>query len=119
MNLADFKNLPLHGGFLLLGVKVADGPMVDAIGRLALAKTHIVGSTLEIELGCSIPDPDEISISLYHEVLEAATVAALSPPRSVWDLNEAGFEAAAHDYHQRLGIATPDTLNQMLAEFGF
>jgi hypothetical protein len=119
MNLADFQNLPLHGGFLLLRVTVSDVPMVDAMGRLALAKTHIVGSTLEIELGCSMPDPDEISISLYHEVLEAAAVAAPSPPSSVWELNEAGFESAACDYHQRLGFATPDTLNQMLAEFGF
>jgi hypothetical protein len=56
---------------------------------------------------------------LYHEVLEAATVAALSPPRSVWELNEAGFESAAQEYHQRLGMATPESLNQMLAEFGF
>jgi hypothetical protein len=119
MNLADFQNLRLHGGFLLLRVSVSAEPMVDAMGRLALAKTHIVGSTLEIELGCSMPDPNEISISLYHEVLEAATVAAASPPRSVWELNEADFEAAAREYHQRLGKATPHTINQMLAEFGF
>ena len=119
MNLAEFQNLPLHGGFRLLRVTVSEEPMVDAIGRLALAKTHVVGSTLEIEIACSMPDPDEISISLYHEVLEAATVAAPSPPASVWDLNEAGFELAARAYHQRLGMATPDTLNQMLADFGF
>lgn len=119
MNLADFQNLPLHGGFLILRVTVTDEPMVDAMGRLALAKTSIVDATLEIELACSTRDPTEISISLYHEVLEAATVAALSPPRSVWELNEAGFESAAQEYHQRLGMATPGTLNQMLAEFGF
>ena len=119
MNLADFQNLPLHGGFLLLRVSLTDEPMVDAMGRLALAKTRIIGSTMEIELGCSMPDPHEISISLYHEVLEAATVAAALPPRSVWELNETGFETAAQAYHQRLGMASPRNLNQMLEEFGF
>lgn len=119
MNFDNFNNLPLRGGFTLLRVSIADEPMVDAMGRLALATTHIIGYNLEIELGCSMPDPDEISISLYHEVLEAVTVAAISPPRSVWELNEAGFESAAREYHQRLGIASPDNLNQMLEDFGF
>lgn len=119
MNLADFQNLPLRGGFLLLSVTLDDEPMVDAMGRLALAKTTIIGCTMEIALGCSTPDPAEISISLYHEVLEAATVAALEPPESVWELNEAGFEAAAQDCHRRLGMASPANLNQMLEEFGF
>ncbi len=119
MNLDAFQNLPLHGGFLLLRVSITDKPMVDAMGRLALATTHIVGATMKIDLGCSAPDTDEISISLYHEVLEAATVASPSPPPSVWELNEAGFEAAACDHHRRLGMASPGTLNQMLEEFGF
>ena len=119
MNLADFQNVSLRGGFLLLGVTVADEPMVDAMGRLALAKTSIIGSTMEIALGCAMPDPVEISISSYHEVLEAATIAAAEPQKSVWELNEAGFETAAQDCHRRLGMASPDNLNQMLEEFGF
>lgn len=119
MNLNDFIELPLRGGFLLLRVVINSEPMVDAVGRLALARTVIVGSTLEIELGGSDPDPNEISVSLYHEVLEAAAVAASQPPTSVSELNEAGFEAAARSCHQRLGVASPATLNQMLEEFGF
>ena len=58
-------------------------------------------------------------MSLYHEVLEAAAVAAMQPPAAVCDLNEAGFEAAARDCHRRLGMASPAALNEMLAEFGF
>jgi hypothetical protein len=119
MNLDDFIQLPLRGGFLLLKVSLTDNPMVDALGRLAVARTIIIGSTLEIEIGCSAPDPNEISISLYHEVLEAAAVAAPRPPSAVCELNEAGFEAAAQDCHRRLGMASPRTINQMLEEFGF
>ena len=93
--------------------------MVDAMGRVALARTIIVGITLEIELGASNPDPAEISISIYLEVLEAAALAAVHPPASVCELNEAGFEAAAQSCHLRLGMATPTSLNRMLGEFGF
>ena len=37
----------------------------------------------------------ELSISLYHEILEAATVASLHPPDSVMEFNEGDFERAA------------------------
>ncbi len=111
--------LPLRGGFLLVRVVLASGPMTDVLGRVALARTTITGSNLEIELAGASAEAAEFSISLYHEVLEAAAVAALHPPPAVCDLNEAGFEAAALDCHQRLGPASPEFLNQMLAEFGF
>jgi hypothetical protein len=52
-------------------------------------------------------------------VLEAATVAADQPPSKVLDFNEGHFEEAAQLAHQRWGIASPVTLNQCLAEFGF
>jgi hypothetical protein len=45
MNLDAFQQLPLRGGFLLLRVTMTSEPMVDAMGRLALAKTSIVGFT--------------------------------------------------------------------------
>jgi hypothetical protein len=64
-------------------------------------------------------DEHELSISLYHEVLEAATLAAEHPPASVLDFNEGDFERAAQDAHARRGVASPETLNQMLEEFGF
>jgi hypothetical protein len=64
-------------------------------------------------------DESELSISLYHEVLEAATVAAENPPESVVEFNEGDFEAAARSAHRRYGIASPRTLNEMLENFGF
>jgi hypothetical protein len=69
MHLEDFKNLPLRGGFRLLRVVMSGRPMIDAMGRLALAKTTIVGNTLELELCTSNSDPAEISVSIYHEIL--------------------------------------------------
>ena len=119
MTFDAFDYLPLRGGFLLLEISLREEPMFDAIGRPALAKTSIVGTNLKIELAASTSDPRQISISIYHEVLEAVAVAALSPPAAVCELNEAGFEAAALSAHERFGMATPDSLNQMLADFGF
>ena len=119
MSFEAFEYLPLRGGLLLLEITVQETPMFDAIGRPALAKTSIVGTNLKIELAASTPDPEQISISIYHEVLEAAAVAALVPPAAVYELNEAGFEAAALNAQARFGMATPDSLNQMLADFGF
>ncbi len=57
---------------------------------------------------------DEISISLYYEGLEAATVATVSPPAGVAMFNEADFERAARDAHAELGPATAENLERML-----
>jgi hypothetical protein len=119
MDLSEFQNLPLRGGFLLLRLSWSDGPIVDAMGRSAVARTTIIGSNLDIELGALNHDPDQLSISIYHEVLEAAAVAALHAPGKVCELNEAGFEAAALDCHRRIGRASAAGVNQMLAEYGF
>ena len=119
MQLDQFQALPLQGGFLLLRVILSEEPMTDAIGRTALACTVIIGSTLEITLCRSNLTPSDISISLYHEVLEAASVAALHPPVSVCEMNEADFEAAAQQAFARLGHATPASLNKLLVEFNF
>ena len=52
-------------------------------------------------------------------MLEAATVAAESPPASVLEFNEGAFEQAAQVAHARWGLSTPESLNRMLADFGF
>lgn len=119
MDLRDFQNLPLRGGFLLLNVNIISEPMVDAMGRAALARTSIIGSTLQIDICGSLPDSHAISISLYHEILEGAAVAAPLPPAAVCEMNEGDFEKAAIDSHRRFGKATPITVNQMLESFGF
>ena len=86
--------------------------------RAAVAQTIIRGQRFHIYLRADL-DERELSISLYHEVLEAATVAAEFPPDAVLELNEAGFEAAAQKAHSEWGVASAETLNRLLAEFGF
>lgn len=119
MSLEAFEFQPLRGGFLLIKIVINAEPMHDAMGRVALARTTIIRRNITIELAASTSDADEISISIYHEVLESATVAALSPPAAVCELNEAGFEVAAKEAHALHGAATPETLNRMLESFGF
>lgn len=118
LDLVPFQNLALRGGFLLVEVGLTAQPLLDPIERAATAQTLIRGSRFHILLRADL-DERELSVSLYHEVLEAATVAADPPPESVLEFNEGHFERAAQSAHERLGVASPKTLNQLLAEFGF
>ena len=118
LDLAPFQNLALRGGFRLVEVQLTAKPLLDPIGRAATAQTVIRGGAFHVFLRADL-DGHELSVSLYHEVLEAATVAADQPPSKVMHFNEGHFEEAAQWAHQRWGIASPVTLNQFLAEFGF
>ncbi len=118
MDLESFKSLRLPGGVILLGIELEEAPMVDAIGRPALAKAVIEGNTVAVALAAG-QAPAEMSISIYHELLEALTVALAAPPASVCDFNEAGFEDAAREAHRRFGLASPSTVLTFLHDFGF
>jgi hypothetical protein len=118
LDLAPFQNLPLRGSFVLVEVQLAAQPLLDPLERAASAQTVIRGTRLHIFLRADL-DEAELSISLYHEVLEAATVATEHPPAAVSEFNEGDFERAAKQAHARLGVASPENLNRMLAEFGF
>jgi hypothetical protein len=113
-----FRGLPLPGGFVLTGIALVEGRMLDPIGRPALARTTIQGRELSIALDAA-QSADELSISIYHELLEGLTVAFPQPPLSVLELTEAGFERAAHEAHARFGVATPASVLAFLASFGF
>jgi len=58
-------------------------------------------------------------VTLYHEILEAMTVACAHAPSSVKDFNEGDFERAGYEAHERLGPVTPESLNRMLQFYGF
>lgn len=118
LDLATLQNLVLHGGFLLTEIRLTSQFLLDPLGRPATAQTVICGSRFNISLRDDLSET-ELSVSLYHEVLEAATVAAAHPPESVMEFNEGDFERAAQSAHTRLGVASAERLNQMLAEFGF
>ena len=118
LDLVPFQNLRLRGGFVLAKVWLTAEPLLDPIERSAAAQTIIRGKAFEIFLRADL-DERELSISLYHEVLEAVTVASDLPPEKVLDLNEGDFEQAAQSAHERFGVASPAGLNRFLAEFGF
>jgi hypothetical protein len=118
LDLVPFQNLGLRGGFVIAEVQLTAKPLLDPLERAATAQTIIRGNRFHIFLRADM-DEQEISVSLYHEVLEAATLAAQNPPEAVMDLNEAGFEQAAQQAHRCMGVASPASLNQLLEQFGF
>ena len=113
-----FQNLKLHGGFIIVGIEFTAEPLVDALEREAIAKTKIVGKKFELLVQNALSQ-EELSITLYHEVLEAATMPCFDPPDSVIEFNEGDFEREAHAMHAKLGEASPENLNRMLQSFGF
>jgi hypothetical protein len=118
LDLAPFQNLPLRGGFTLVEAHLSAVALLDPLERPATAQTIIRGLRFHILLRAGLNDRD-MSVSLYHEVLEAATLAAEDPPDVVAEYNEGAFETAAQAAHTKLGPASPQTLNEMLVEFGF
>ena len=118
MDLTPFAQLELLGGFIILRVEVSDEPMIDAIGREALARTSIIGREFEITL-CPSLFGKELSVTLYHEVLEASAVASDDPPEALIEFNERDFDTAAYAAHDQFGPASPATLNLMLRSYGF
>jgi len=117
-NLPTFRDLALPGGFILSGIALVPGPMIDPIGRSALARTVIEGHRIAIVLDEAQP-PDEQSISIYHEVLEGLTVAVAAPPAEVVDFCEGDFEREAKLALQRFGVATPEAVIAFLTAFDF
>lgn len=118
IDLGTFKNLQLRGGFRIVRLEIAGEPLVDALGRQAIARTAIIGCEFHITIRSGLTD-EELSVTLYHEILEAMTVASDNPPESVRMLNEGDFERAAYDTHNKLGDASPVSIDRMLQSYGF
>lgn len=115
---ASFKNFRLHGGFVIADLQFTDAPMLDALEREAVAQTRIIGREFRLLIQGGLSDHEQ-SISLYHEILEAATVGSWPSPASVMEFNEGDFEKAAQTAHEKWGDATPENLNRMLQSYGF
>lgn len=99
-------------------IELTDGPIVDAIGRDAIAQTSVIARNFRLLMRSGL-SAEELSITLYHEILEAASVAVSNPPPTIMDFNEADFERAAQDAHKRWGNASPANLNLLLQFHGF
>jgi hypothetical protein len=115
---ASFENLRLRGGFVIVRVEFINAPMVDALEREAIAQTRIVGRNFYLLIRAGLNER-ELSVSLYHEILEATAVASLHPPDTVMEFNEGDFERAAQATHAEWGNASPENLNRMLQSYGF
>lgn len=115
---ATFKDFRLHGGFVIVSIEFTHEPMRDALEREAIAQARIVGGRFHLLIQTGLSDR-ELSISLYHEILEAATVGSWPPPDSVMEFNEGDFERAAQAAHAKWGDASPENLNRMLQSYGF
>jgi hypothetical protein len=113
-----FEGLRLRGGFVIVEIVLSEKPMVDALGREAIARTAIIGREFHLAIQAGLGDK-EISVTLYHEILEAMTVASPDPPASVMEFNEGDFERAGYEAHERFGPASPASLDGMLQSYGF
>lgn len=118
IDLTKFRDARLWGGFVITEVAFREEALTDALGRDALAQTRIVGMKFDVSLRVGMPD-EEVSISLYHEVLEAAAIAAPNPPESVLEFNEGDFEREALMAQKKWGQVSIENLNRMLQSFGF
>jgi hypothetical protein len=118
IDIRQFKNLRLHGGFIVKDIELTNAPIVDAIGREAIAQTSAIAREFRLRIRAGLSEA-ELSVTLYHEILEAASVAIASSPANVMDFNEADFERAAREAHERWGNASPANLNLLLQFHGF
>lgn len=118
IDLSAFQNLELRGGFRIVRVEIANEPLVDAIGREAVARTRINGRNFDLLIRAGLSQR-ELSVTLYHEILEAATVAVENPPDAVRELNEGDFDRAAYQAHEQFGQVSPLNLDRMLQLYGF
>ena len=118
IDINSFKNLRLLSGFVIVEIEFTPEPLVDALGRDAIAQTRIVGREFHLLIRSDLPE-EELSVTLYHEVLEAASVGSANPPASVMDFNEGDFEQAARAAHARWGSASAHNLNRLLQFYKF
>jgi hypothetical protein len=63
--------------------------------------------------------PEEQSITIYHEVIEVASLQAKRPPPMVLDLSEQEIDLLAKMAHEQYGLATVGSLNQLLRDLRF
>ena len=119
IDLSAFRNLPLRGNFTIIRLELTDEPIADAIGREARARTRIVGRGFDLLIRAGLSQL-ELSVTLYHEILEAAKAAIENPPAAVRELNEGDFDSEpAYQAHEQFGEVSPQNLDLMLQLYGF
>ena len=122
MHMSQFDVLvgtTLHSGILIESIECED-ELFDVIGRPATGWTRQIGHRLEITLLKGL-SAEEASVTIYHEVIEGAMGVHFPDdvPVALHEVNEAQIDDLAVEYHQRLGPATVESLNEMLQDLGF
>jgi hypothetical protein len=115
---SEFPDLHLVESLSISEVSVVDGPIEDLFGQSAAGKTLIAGGKLHIQILSSQSD-EEKSVTLYHEILEAITVAATFVPGRFRDFAERDFEREGYRAFNQFGPASPSSLAAMLQFHGF
>jgi hypothetical protein len=116
--LQEFVERQVRGGFIIVRLGISTAQLIDALGREAIARTYIVGRQFSITIRAGLSDK-ELSVTIYHEILEAATVASIDPPEAVRSFNEGDFERAAYQAHEKFGEVSPANIDRMLQFHGF
>ncbi len=120
LDLSTFRNAQLRGGTSIESITISEGPIVDVSGGPAFGhtSTNLGTGAMEIEIALGL-SPEEQSITIYHEVIEVASLQAKQPPPAVLDLSEQEIDLVANMAHEQYGLATVETLNKLLRDLGF
>jgi hypothetical protein len=118
IDLSECQNLRLRGDFTIVRLEITNESITDAIGREAVARTRIISRNFDILIRAGLSDR-ELSVTLYHEILEAITVASENPPAAVCEFNESDFDRAGYQAHEQLDEVSPQNLDRMLQLYGF
>jgi hypothetical protein len=120
LDLSTFRNAQLRGGTSIESITMSEEPIVDVSGGPALGhtSTNLGTGAMEIEIAPGL-SPEEQSITIYHEVIEVASLQAKQPPPTVLDLSEQEIDLLAKTAHEQYGLATVETLNHLLRDLGF
>ena len=94
IDVGAFQNLELQSGFRIVRIEITNELITDAIGRQAIARIRIIGREFDLLIRAGLSER-ELSVTLYHEILETVAVAMENPPAAVRELNEGDFEHAA------------------------
>src|SRR5439155_27376623 len=117
IDLSALQNLRLRGDFTIVRLELTNEPIADAIGREARARTRIVGRGFDLLIRAGLSQL-ELSVTLYHEILEAAKAAIENLPAAIRQLNEGDFDRAAYQAHEQFGEVCPQNLDRMLRLYG-
>ncbi len=58
IDLRQFINLRLHGGFIIRDIELTDAPIIDAIGREAIAQTSAVARNFRLFIRSGLSDEE-------------------------------------------------------------